>query len=101
MPPLDAEGHRQFSQAMVTAFPDLDRRIEDLFADGDRVAVRWTATGTHTGDFMGIPPSGTTATSSGITIFRIADGRIVEEWGHSDMLGLLQQLGAIPVGAPA
>jgi steroid delta-isomerase-like uncharacterized protein len=101
MPPIDAEGHRQYSQVMLTAFPDLERTIEDLVAEGDKVVARWTATGTHTGDFQGIPPSGTIATSSGITIFRIADGRIVEEWSESDMLGLLQQVGAIPVGAPA
>jgi steroid delta-isomerase-like uncharacterized protein len=101
MPPLDAAGHRQYSEVMVTAFPDLERTIEDLVAEGDKVVARWTAKGTHTGDFQGIPPTGRVATSSGITIFRIADGRIVEEWSESDMLGLLQQLGAIPSGAPA
>jgi steroid delta-isomerase-like uncharacterized protein len=101
MPPLDAAGHRQYSEVMVTAFPDLERTIEDLVAEGDKVVARWTAKGTHTGDFQGIPPTGRVATSSGITIFRIADGRIVEEWSESDMLGLLQQVGAIPSGAPA
>jgi steroid delta-isomerase-like uncharacterized protein len=101
MPPLDAEGHRQYSEVMRTAFPDLERTVEDLVAQGDKVVARWTATGTHTGDFMGIPPSGQVATSSGITIFRIADGRIVEEWSESDMLGLLQQVGAIPAAAQA
>jgi steroid delta-isomerase-like uncharacterized protein len=98
MPPLDAEGHRQYSEAMIAAFPDIERSIEDLVAEGDKVVARWTARGTHTGDFQGLPPSGKVATSSGITIFRIADGRIVEEWSESDMLGLLQQLGAIPSG---
>ena len=101
MPPLDADGHRQYSEVMNTAFPDLERTIEDLVAHGDKVVARWTATGTHTGDFMGIPPSRQVATSSGITIFRIADGRIVEEWSESDMLGLLQQVGAIPAAAQA
>lgn len=96
MPPLDLDGHRQYSEAMSAAFPDLVRTIEDLVAEGDKVAARWTARGTHTGDFMGLPPSGSVATSSGITVFRIADGRIAEEWSESDMLGLLQQLGAIP-----
>jgi steroid delta-isomerase-like uncharacterized protein len=98
MPPLDAEGHRQYSEAMINAFPDIDRTIEDLVAEGDKVVARWTARGTHTGDFQGLPPTGKVATSSGITIFRIADGRIVEEWSESDMLGLLQQVGAIPSG---
>jgi steroid delta-isomerase-like uncharacterized protein len=96
MPPLDAMGHRLYSEAMQTAFPDLERTIEDMLVEGNKVVVRWTAKGTQTGDFMGIPPSGRVATSSGITVFRIVDGRIVEEWGQSDMLGLLQQLGAIP-----
>jgi steroid delta-isomerase-like uncharacterized protein len=101
MPPLDAAGHRQYSEIMIAAFPDLERTIEDLVAEGDKVVARWTAKGTHTGDFQGIPPTGRVATSSGITIFRIVDGRIVEEWSESDMLGLLQQVGAIPSGAPA
>jgi steroid delta-isomerase-like uncharacterized protein len=101
MPPLDAAGHRQFSEVMMAAFPDLDRKIEDLVAEGDKVVARWSAVGTHTGDFMGVPASGNVAKSSGITIFRIAGGRIVEEWSESDMLGLLQQVGAIPVGPPA
>jgi len=92
MPPLGAEGHRQYSEAMLTAFPDLERTIEDIVAEGDKVVARWSARGTNTGSFNGMPPSGKTATSSGITIFRIAEGRIVEEWSESDMLGLLQQL---------
>jgi steroid delta-isomerase-like uncharacterized protein len=96
MPPLDADGHEMYSKVMQTAFPDLEREIGDMVAEGDRVVVRWTAKGTHLGDFNGIPPTGKTATSSGITIFRVAGGRIVEEWAESDMLGLLQQVGAIP-----
>lgn len=100
MPPLDLDGHRQYSETMNAAFPDLDRTIHDLVAEGDRVVARWSATGTQTGEFMGIPPSGTVAESSGITIFRIADGRIAEEWSESDMLGLMQQLGALPGAAP-
>ena len=94
MPPLDADGHRQYSEAMLKAFPDLDRTLEDLVAEGDKVVARWTAKGTNTGEFNGMPATGKFATSSGITIFRIADGRIVEEWSESDMLGLLQQLAA-------
>lgn len=96
MPPLDVQGHRMYSKVMETAFPDLDRRLEDLVAEGDKVVARWTARGTHLGDFNGIPPSGKVATSSGITIFRITNGKIVEEWAESDMLGLLTQVGALP-----
>jgi steroid delta-isomerase-like uncharacterized protein len=94
MPPLDLDGHRQYSEVMMTAFPDLERTIEDLVAEGDKVVARWTAKGTNTGDFNGMPATGKYATSSGITIFRIADGRIVEEWSESDLLGLMQQLTA-------
>ena len=94
MPPLDAEGHKQYSLVMQSAFPDLERTIEDLFAEDDKVVARWSAKGTHLGEFNGIPPTGAVATSSGITIFRIADGHIVEEWSESDMLGLMQQLSA-------
>lgn len=96
MPPLGPDGHRQYSEAMAAAFPDLDRKVDDIVAEGDRVVARWSAKGTQTGPFMGMPPSGKVATSSGITIFRIAGGRIVEEWAESDMMGLLQQVGALP-----
>jgi steroid delta-isomerase-like uncharacterized protein len=96
MPPLDANGHLQYAEAMAEAFPDLARTVDDLFAEGDKVVVRWSASGTNTGVFNGMPPTGKAATSSGITIFRLQDGRIVEEWSQSDMLGLLQQLGVIP-----
>lgn len=96
MPPLDAEGHRQYSQVMLAAFPNLDRTIDDLVAEGDRVVARWSARGVHEGEFMGSPPSGKMVTSSGITIFRVADGRVVEEWAESDMVGLLQQVGLMP-----
>jgi steroid delta-isomerase-like uncharacterized protein len=99
MPPLDADGHRQYSEAMIGAFPDLERTIEDLVAEGDKVVARWTAEGTNSGPFQGMPASGKFARSSGITIFRIADGRIVEEWSESDMIGLLGQIGALPGSA--
>jgi predicted ester cyclase len=95
MPPLDAEGHRQYTAVMMQAFPDLDRSVDDVFASGDRVAARWSARGRHGGDFMGIAPTDKVVTSSGITIFRLQDGRIVEEWGESDLLGLMTQLGAL------
>jgi steroid delta-isomerase-like uncharacterized protein len=100
MPPLGPESHRMYSESMAAAFPDLERRVDDIVAEGDRVVARWSAKGTQTGPFMGAPPSGKVATSSGITIFRIADGRIVEEWAESDMLGLLQQVGALAAPKP-
>jgi steroid delta-isomerase-like uncharacterized protein len=80
--------------AFREAFPDVQITVEDAFASGggDRVAVRWQLTGTHQGAFQGIPGSGRTVAMRGIDILRIQGGRIVERWGSSDELGLLQQL---------
>jgi steroid delta-isomerase-like uncharacterized protein len=77
------------------AFPDLHLTIEDMIAAGDKVVTRWTARGTHRGEFRGTPPTGRPVTWTGITIERIANGRITEAWDHWDELGLLRQLGAI------
>ena len=81
--------------------PDVRRQIEDMVAEGDRVAVRWSAVGTHTGEWTHpvvgrIAPTGKRVTNTAITIFRLAEGRIGEAWEVSNMLGLLQQMGAIP-----
>ncbi|MDP8951660.1 MAG: ester cyclase, partial [Actinomycetota bacterium] len=70
--------------------------IEDLFAEGDKAVLRFTFRGTHQGEFMGNAPTGKRVTMAGIDIFRIADGKIVELWGQEDVLGMMQQLGAIP-----
>jgi steroid delta-isomerase-like uncharacterized protein len=83
------------------AFPDLKITIEEQIAEGDAVATRWNARGTHQGDLMGIPATGKQATVTGITIDRIADGRIAESRTNWDTLGLLQQIGAIPAMATA
>ncbi len=91
------EGVKQVIAGYRAAFPDLRIEIQDQIADGGSVATRWTARGTHQGDFMGLAPTGREATVTGITIDRIADGKIVESWSNWDTLGLLQQLGAIPV----
>ena len=96
MPPITIEMHRQFGLASYEAFSDLKRPVEDLVAEGDKVVARWTSIGTHDGSFQGIPPTGKTITTSGITVFRLENGKIVKEWSESDMLGMLQQLGAIP-----
>ncbi len=82
---------------MVTAgFPDNRHEVQEMIAEGDKVVVRCTLTGTHEGEFMGIPPTGKPIEMRGIAILRIADGRIVENWGMPDMLGLMQQLGVVP-----
>lgn len=79
------------------AFPDLHVTIEDMLAEDDRVAVRITATHTHEGEFMGIPPTGVHGAHTGITIVRLEDGKVVEAWEESDMLGVLSQIGAVEV----
>lgn len=96
MPEVDIDMHRQFGLATFEAFPDLRRTVVDMVAEGDKVVARWTSEGTHNGPFMGMPPTGKMVTTSGITIFRFAGGRIVEEWSESDMVGMLQQVGAMP-----
>ncbi|HEX5502377.1 MAG TPA: ester cyclase [Thermomicrobiales bacterium] len=90
------EGTKQYVAALRAAFPDLHITIEDQFAEGDRVATRWTARGTHTGAFEGLPPTGKQVRVTAIDIDRIADGKVVECWTNMDELGLLQQLGALP-----
>ena len=95
------EGLKKTISAYREAFPDLRIEVEDEIAEGDRVAVRWTATGTHQGDMMGVPASGRTSTISGIGIDRVEDGKIVESWSNWDVLGMLQQIGAIPQEQPA
>jgi steroid delta-isomerase-like uncharacterized protein len=91
-----AEAYKQFVAAYRTAFPDLHFTIEDVIAAGDKVASRWTCVGTHQGELMGIPPTGKQTTTTGIDIFRIVDGKIVEEWVNWSTMALMQQLGVIP-----
>ena len=75
---------------------DLSYMVEDLFAEGDKVADRMTWQATHQGELMGFPPTGNTVTGTEMHISRIAEGKIVERWGQGDNLGLMQQLGAVP-----
>ena len=92
---------RRFAGGYRAAFPDLQFHVEDLIAAGDRVVVRWLATGTQDGDLPGVPATGKRVAAAGIWIHRLAGGKVVEQWGVSDMLGLLQQLGAFPAPARA
>ncbi len=89
------EGYRQFFTMWRDAFPDLHTDIHDTIVDDDKVAVRWTATGTHRGEYDGVAPTGKRVSFSAISLMRIENGRIVEEWVNQDTLGLLQQLGAV------
>jgi len=73
--------------------------VQEIHSAGDRVVVRWVGRGTHTGELMGVAPTGATVAVDAITIFRIAEGKIAEEWTVWDALGLLQQVGAVAVAA--
>jgi len=90
--PGGREGFKQYVAANRAIFPDVNYTIDLQLAEGDIVVTRWTVTGTHQGEFMGIPPTGVKAKMTGITMSRIADGRIAESWNSIDMLGLIQQL---------
>jgi steroid delta-isomerase-like uncharacterized protein len=92
----DREGLKQYFAMVHSAFPDFHSTLEDMFAEGDKVVQRFTARGTHQGEFMGIAPTGKQVTIPGIAIHRITDGKIVENWVNMDMLSMMQQLGVIP-----
>ena len=100
-PPLDREGHRQMIAHFQDAFPDGRNTSEELLAEGDKVVQRWTFRGTHQGAFQGIPPTGKPVTLTGISIWRVDGGTIVESWHELDTLGLMQQLGVIPTPGQA
>ena len=95
--PGGIEGPRQNISMFLGAFPDLHLTLEDIIAEGDKVAVRFTATGTHQGDLMGIAPTGKHVTATGISIIRYENGKAMEGWANFDDLGMLQQLGVIPL----
>ena len=90
------EPFKEFAAPFFVAFPDLRLELHDLIADGDRVAVRFTSSGTHNGDFSGIPPTGIAVRFTEQPQYRVAGGKIVEFWWLADMLGLMKQLGALP-----
>ena len=97
--PMDKDEVRQFYAAIFTAFPDSELTLDEEIVDGDRVALRFTQRGVHQGEFMGVQATGREFAMPGQTVLHFADGRVVERWSTADMLGLMQQLGAIP--APA
>ena len=89
------EGVKQAFGEFRIAFPDLSLTVEEMIAEGQKVACRITTRATHKGVFLGIPPTGKQVVQTGIDILRITDGKVVERWGEFDNLGLLQQLGAV------
>lgn len=88
----DNPGPRQVLGALFAGFPDVQHEVEAVVADGDLVVVRYTATGTHTGEFQGYVPSGETVTWTGMNMYRIACGRIVETWSEVDAVGRIEQM---------
>ena len=96
MPPLDWNGHKQLLASITLAFPDLHHDIKDMVAEGDKVAVRLNVTGTHKGEFQGIPPSGRKLSLDEMAFLTIVDGRITEGWITSDTMSFMQQIGAVP-----
>jgi steroid delta-isomerase-like uncharacterized protein len=95
------EAAKEFIGMVLEAFPGMGLTVEDMVAEGDMVAARWTARGVHRGELAGIPPSGNEVSVSGITIHRIEGGRIAEEWEMPDNLGLMSQIGAVPASEGA
>jgi steroid delta-isomerase-like uncharacterized protein len=95
--PRGPEGVKQFVTVVRAAFPDLHLTVEESLGEGDKVVNRWVFRGTHQGEFAGIPPTGKQVTLTGIDIWRISGGKLVELRQELDFLGLLQQLGAVPV----
>jgi steroid delta-isomerase-like uncharacterized protein len=95
--PPGRQGVHQFFGMLFNAFPDVHLTVEDMLAEGDTVVWRFTVRGTHQGSFRGIAPSGKRVVLTGIAISRLQDGRLAENWNETDDLGLLQQLGAVPV----
>lgn len=100
-PPMSADEWAGMGEMMYAAFPDGKHTIHETYEIGDRVVLRGSFSGTHTGDFMGIPPTGKEITVTFLNLDRFADGKLVEHRAEVDMLGLMQQLGAIPSMATA
>ena len=87
---------RQIVESYRTAFPDLIATVEDVLAEGDKVVIRWTSTGTHRGPLGTVPATGKRVSVRAMAITRIAGGQLVEGWVMDDQLGMLQQLGVVP-----
>ena len=94
--PLDNAGYRQAISAFLDAYPDSRFSIDDVIAEGNKVAIRHSLRGTHQAAFQGIPPTGKPVKVSAIATFRVQNGKVAETWLNADLLGMLQQLGALP-----
>jgi steroid delta-isomerase-like uncharacterized protein len=94
--PRNREGVAMLLTMLRSAFPDFKATIDDMIAEGDKVVVRMTWTGTQQGEFMGMPPSGKPMSIGVIDIFRMEKDKLVEHWGLSDTMSMMEQLGAMP-----
>ena len=94
--PMNRQSLKQFVDLSAGPFPDFSHQIEDLLAEDDKVVARVTYSGTHRREFMGLPATGKQVRFSGINIFWLKGGKVVEQWSQSDQLSMLQQMGAIP-----
>jgi steroid delta-isomerase-like uncharacterized protein len=94
--PSGLEGAKSAHRIMLKGFPDFQTTIDDLIAEADEVAARITMRGTHTGEFVGIPPTGRRVEFTGMYVVRIENGKIAEHWGEEDSVSLLAQLGVRP-----
>jgi C-1 hydroxylase len=90
-----AEGYKQFETAFFKGFPDWIETIEDIIAEGDKVWVRFTGTGTHKGEWLGLAPTGKKMTLKAVQIWRIVDGKVVAKDSIGDLLDVFKQLGVI------
>ncbi len=94
--PAGAEGFCAILQMYRAGFPDLQTVVENVIGEGDRVAVRFSGTGTHDGEFMGIVPTGRRIRATGMAWFRFEDGKVAEEWSELNTLEILLEIGALP-----
>jgi steroid delta-isomerase-like uncharacterized protein len=99
--PSDREGLKQLTALFRTAFPDGRMTIEEMVAEGDRVATRKTFRGTHQGALLDLPPTGRAVVITLLDLVRLEDGQVVESWSMADEVGMLRQLGALPSPEPA
>ena len=102
--PMQGSGRdvvKQLFAMLRTAFPDIHFTFDDIIAEGDKVMARGTARSTHLGPYMGVPPTGKPVRVTIYDVVRIKDGKMVEHWGLTDALGLMQQIGVVQLPVPA
>jgi steroid delta-isomerase-like uncharacterized protein len=95
-PILGLEAAKSSNARLFQGFPDLEQTIECIIAEDDKVALHHHLKGVHSGEFLGIPPTGKLIEGTGAMFFQVANGKIVERWYETNLLGLMQQLGVIP-----